>query len=649
MSPLSLFDGPISRAAFTAYLITMFLLLAGTILICILTPAGQQFIYQFNLGLIMDFSTTTVSNIASGLSWLAVLMVVGAGLYGMSEEDSFIGGAVVGLLVFGALCLVITVVWNYVVPFIVNAVVYIAIVAACLAFSFGSSVAIVNYFHKLITYINPYPLKPGVYRDEKRYYYRDTAKRREDFDLCRSYFFGPGFFSIVHTIRDAWKANFRVIKRLYEWLGDFGIPGMVLGFIPLVFFSLSVAVFGSAATIACSAVHVGIILPVMILSYILFTLVWLVDRVYLQIKSIKTSCPYDQTRSVIPIFACPWCENKHKQLVPGPYGIFHRRCTCGRRLPTTFLLGRSSLKSYCRQCGHKLAASDVQQFAISVVGGSGSGKTVYLSAFFHELFNLIDQSSNVSYEIPDIHKDDFSNLTDWFNGARCDATEIEDATARMYSVILRSPGFDVDRQFSLYDIAGEVFRDPEMKGMLPQRQMRDSNGVIIVIDPLSSAAVLEEVRREGEGSSDCSEDNAALVISNYAHYLKNIITRIGTKRKSSKPVAVVISKADIDCVKHHISYQAVEDRMLRTPEKYASISEARDEICREYLFRIGLGDAVSALDANFSEVHYFPVSAIGHAANGQIFSPDHVMEPVCWLVRYSDPEIAELLQLKRFY
>lgn len=635
---------PISRRLFRWYVLVLLLLLAGTILVCILTPFGKRFIHNFNLGLVMDFSTTNFGKISSGLSWLGVLLVIGCGIYGGLEDDSFVGGAIVGALIYGALCLIIVVVWNYIVPLIVNAVVYITIVAGSLAFSFGSSVALVNYADKFITYVNPYPKKPGVFEDDKRRYYEDKAKSKEEFELRRSYFFGPGYFSVIHTIADAWKANFSVIKRFSEWIGDFGTLGKILGLIPFLFFTLSIAIFGSAATLACSVLHISFILPVMVGIYILFTIVWLVDRIYLQVKSIKSSCPYDQTRSVVPAFACPKCDNRHKRLVPGHYGIFHRKCTCGTKLPTTFLLGRSSLKAYCPKCGHELAASDVQQFSISVVGGSASGKTVLLSAFYHEFFDKIDKNPNAIYEIPSIHEDDFKDLKDWFNGVRCDATE-KSITAKMYSVLLKSPAFDVDKQFSLYDIAGEAFDDPDLKEMLPQKQMRDSNGVIIVIDPLSAQTMREEAQNEGDDTSNYSEGNAAEVISNFVHYLKNVITGIGTKRKSEKPVAVVLSKTDLASISRQISYHYIKTQMKNTPEKYESLADARDQLCREFLFSIGLGDAVNELDANFTEVHYFPVSAIGHAANGETFEPEHVLEPFCWLIKRSDTAIAELLRL----
>lgn len=55
----------------------------------------------------------------------------------------------------------------------------------------------------------------------------------------------------------------------------------------------------------------------------------------------------------------------------------------------------------------------------------------------------------------------------------------------------------------------------------------------------------------------------------------------------------------------------------------------------------GLAEAVQAVEAAFMEAQYFPVSAIGHAANGQPFTPQHVMEPVAWLMRKTDLSLAK--------
>lgn len=632
-----------------AHYVLMALLMLGTVLLCTVTTFGKQLSSNIQAGLFMDFSTTTFSDIRDGWTTLLIILLIVGGIIGCAGGGF---GAAVGAICGGLLYLAICFVWvlliNYIVPFVVNAGAFVSIGALCLAFALGCAVAIVNYVKKLILYLNPNPLINGVYDDGIRRYYQDKHKHREEYG-CRSYFFGPGFFSIKETIKNSWRANFQLIGNARKWLSNHTngflewlcwIPGLPY----FIFYTASILVIGSIVTVICTLVHAVPMFLVMCIIYILFSITWVVDRFYLQLHSITTSCPYDQTRAVIPAFECPSCGNKHMHLVPGPYGIWHRRCTCGKVLPTTFLMGRSSLKAFCPKCGNELAASDVQQFAITVVGGTSSGKTVLLSAFFHEFFKTIRKNRHVTYTIPDIHADMFRDLESWFGGAECGATTLGE-TSDMYSILLKSEVFDVDKQFSLYDIAGEAFEDATMASMLPQKQMNDSDGIVIVIDPLSASIMRNDAKSEGDDTKNYSTAEVAVVISNFVTYLKTVLTNNRIKVKSDKPVAVVITKSDLSSVSRRISYHRIKSTMRSDKRRFENFANARDVISRDFLIDIGLQDAVRAIEASFTNVHYFPVSAIGHAANGEEYEPEHVVEPFYWLVGIAQPALAELLNI----
>lgn len=75
--------------------------------------------------------------------------------------------------------------------------------------------------------------------------------------------------------------------------------------------------------------------------------------------------------------------------------------------------------------------------------------------------------------------------------------------------------------------------------------------------------------------------------------------------------------------------------------------QARDTICREFLMDIGLKEAVQAIEAGFIEVHYFPVSAMGHAENGDEYEPEHVTEPFYWLIGRAQPELMKAMGLSK--
>lgn len=519
----------------------------------------------------------------------------------------------------------------------------VAFIGICIGLLIGVYSALKCYITSIKDNLNPYD------------YYEDNSSRKQEFAIRRSYFFGPGYAQLKKTAQDAWTAIWRSTQGFSSTRDkisgalDVTIIKQVLWVAAWLFYlcaMASVGILGGMITCVLGLAHAAVLTAVMLIIYVLFSVTWVVDRIYLQSKAIKTSCPVDQTRAVIPMFECPSCGNIHDRLVPGPYGIWRRRCTCGNVLPTTFFLGRSNLKALCPTCGSELAASDVQQFSLTLVGGTSSGKTVLLSAFYHELFSALDNNKAICYEIPDMHKEMFENLSDWYSGIPCPATRMAQ-TSDMYSIILKSDQFEVSKQFSLYDVAGEAFEDPAMSNMLPQKQMRDSDGVIIAIDPLSALAMRESAKTEGDDTQNYSTAEAATIVNNFVTYLKAVLTNSKIKHKSQKPVSVVITKSDLSSISRRISYHKIKTIMNNQPDTFGSFEEARDVICREFLMEIGLMEAVQAIEAAFIEVHYFPVSAIGHAENGEEYEPEHVTEPFMWLIERAQPELATIIRVNQ--
>lgn len=67
-------------------------------------------------------------------------------------------------------------------------------------------------------------------------------------------------------------------------------------------------------------------------------------------------------------------------------------------------------------------------------------------------------------------------------------------------------------------------------------------------------------------------------------------------------------------------------------DKYNSISEARDSVCRNYLSEIELANAINNLESVFSNVSFFPISSIGHVeSQGLPFEPFGVVDPIDWI------------------
>ena len=241
--------------------------------------------------------------------------------------------------------------------------------------------------------------------------------------------------------------------------------------------------------------------------------------------------------------------------------------------------------------------------------------------------------------------DMFNNLEDWFSGEEIIGTQRNDSSY-MYTVLMNSDALQSRRQYSIYDIAGEAFEDQEMTKMNTVYHFRDSNGLVIVIDPLSSDSVRDRAAQEGDDVSKYAAMDTTVVIQNFVSYLKTVVTNVGAGQKDNRPVAVVITKTDLPTIDGCISYEHITEMYQANSGSYWSFSAIRDAMCEDFLNRNGFADTIMAIKVNFSNVHYFPVSAVGHEPNGRKFVPQHVMEPFNWILSSTDAQLAELMDVE---
>ena len=169
----------------------------------------------------------------------------------------------------------------------------------------------------------------------------------------KSYFFSKGYLDVLNTIKGAWQRNFASLEKYRDNIENArysGKSGFTFQLILNVLAGISIVIFGSIITAIVSFLNIAVVLVVMVIIYIGFSIIWLVDRVYLMRKKIFTACHECKEKSLIPTYICPKCGAKHTNLTPGVYGILKRTCVgedpnsyCGEKLPTTFFNGRRNL------------------------------------------------------------------------------------------------------------------------------------------------------------------------------------------------------------------------------------------------------------------------------------------------------------------
>jgi GTPase SAR1 family protein len=274
----------------------------------------------------------------------------------------------------------------------------------------------------------------------------------------------------------------------------------------------------------------------------------------------------------------------------------------------------------------KLAASDAQQFGIQIVGGTSTGKTSYLAAFWHQYLKRLKASRSISYST--FPPEAFDELEQWYQQGLSSSTT--DLNANMYSVVHKHKK-DIPYQLTIYDIAGEAFSD--LSNSIQQQQFRYCEGLIFVIDPTTTPI------------------NASETFSSFVNEFRGLQGKHST-RISDIPVAVIITKADL--YKKEIGLPKIYSRFKSSPSEFiddrnhSCLEITRNGASREFLEAHGYRNVINLLEGDFNDVQYFPVSAMGHMATiGQPYEPWGVEEPVLWLLSHTESVLAEKLSIIR--
>lgn len=339
-------------------------------------------------------------------------------------------------------------------------------------------------------------------------------------------------------------------------------------------------------------------------------------------------CPRCYAAFSIASFQCRQenCGKKYSNLFPSRYGILFTRCGCGHLLPCSLFSGRNRLPAFCPNCGSPLPFSNARHVSILLIGGKQAGKSAYLAAFQHQYMAGV-QLCVPSWEIDAWPPEAVSSLEQTYvTGAALPPSAQELAPF----CFLHSRDKAVRCSLAVFDVSSHVLhsgvykRNPLVFGY--------AGGAVILIDPLRLRTVQEECRAEGINPGFFSEDGTEEVVADFI----NTYTRISGQsyeKVHTFPVAVVIGKADIKTVKREIGYPKLKS-LSRGENR--DIREVRNQVCREYLENHGLAGMVRNLEAAFSQVQYFPASAMGHdSRTGGGFQPWGVLEPMEWIAASS--------------
>ena len=346
---------------------------------------------------------------------------------------------------------------------------------------------------------------------------------------------------------------------------------------------------------------------------------------------VEQHCPHCYTAFRLPYFRCPHCGEVHKNLIPGRCGILTAKCSCGRSIPCSVLSHRSKLVGVCpnAKCETDLATANAKQFFIQIIGGNSSGKTAFSAAFQHQYLSL--SQGNDVYKVFGEPKETFEALDYMYRNGVTESSSASEIGSYNYVHQMRGTAA---HNLIFYDLPDEVLLSDEYEKS--PLNFGYTDGIIIIIDPLSVASVRNKCVHQGEISttSGFSTDNCETIIVDFINKFSEIVGR-SARKMSDIPVAVLIAKSDVKCIKNNIGMPRIKAQYKKAPENYNNdLSIARDEICRAFLNDNGLANVVNNLESVFSEVCYFPMSAVGHSPEaGVAFEPFGVIDPVAWIAK----------------
>lgn len=465
----------------------------------------------------------------------------------------------------------------------------------------------------------------------------------------KSYFFDKGYRDLGNTIKGAWVRNGVSIQNRIKDLKDLGdrsLFGKIFFGILNVLAIVAVIVCGSAITAMITIINVAILVGFMAAVYIGFTVIWLVDRIYLVRKKIFTACHECKEKSLIPTYICPSCGAKHTNLTPGVYGILHRTCRCGAKLPTAFFNGRRHLEAECPVCGHKLMDRESRPICIPIVGGRSVGKTAFITAFSRDFIETVAPAKGFEIEFYNEKKADIYReiSRDFASGSTRMTDRPQDvnvASSVSFSFFVKHPEFSPERLVHVYDIAGEVFTDNSENEV--QKQYEYCQGIVLIVDPFSIPSIRHQYEEllapediAGIGRADING-----IINSFLNKLREV-TGLSDNKMSTVPLAVVISKIDSAGLEQDIGARAVQKLMASDPGRFTDFYDTQDYLCRAFLRENGMESFLNNITIQFKNNRFFACSAIGHTRDRGRYRPEGVLAPMEWLFMNADSKMGQL-------
>lgn len=455
----------------------------------------------------------------------------------------------------------------------------------------------------------------------------------------KQYYFRKAYPDYQLVVKESYFKNFSMVEKIFKkgvWFFSDGLIAFALWPIGITYYLIVAAavVAGALAYFVFGLLHLTIVAACAALVYITAFAFWSFEHCQRLVLKIHPRCPHSECHKPIdlPHYDCPECgKARHKNLIPGHYGVCHRQCECGAWLPTLFLFGRNQLPSFCPhpECGRPLnsGAQITRNLLIPIAGAVDAGKTSYLIASMFE-FHQLAKAGRASIAFPEKKYETLykKNERNFLSGISADKTVAESPDAFLLSVNTGGS----DRLLYIYDAAGELFQRAD--SLRRQVYYDDIDGLVFLIDPFSLSQLQNTFENELNESQSQIRPSEERPQNTYDKLLRTLQQEKGAGKSFSKePLAVVVTKADALGVAAQIekiiaAQPPLEKEAKQSPESYA---------VRTWLKKNGEGNLIRAMEKNFKDVAYFYCSPLGRLpdASGTPFTPKGVLKPLGWMLK----------------
>ncbi|WP_322936341.1 TRAFAC clade GTPase domain-containing protein [Nocardioides bizhenqiangii] len=317
-------------------------------------------------------------------------------------------------------------------------------------------------------------------------------------------------------------------------------------------------------------------------------------------------CPRCYAVDHTPSYLCTntGCLVIHRDLSPGPLGVFHRRCSCQAIIPATVRAGGQHLVAVCPTCRRELprGSGTRQVMFLPVIGAVASGKTQFLSAAVisiadrvkahHGEFTAISPTSRAFLKAAE------AAVT---TGRRVAKTPWDD---RPEGLPFRLTQGTVDKEVQLMDAAGEAFADEDRSRALVYFDTSDV--ILLMLDPLALPKVMPLY-----DASDLA-GSVSVADGDPTRAYRSVVQRLKAEQVdlTGKHLGVVVSKADIV---HELMGEDVLDA-------------ADGGAVRRWLSNRGLDDFVATIESDFGTVGYFAVDSYSQRDQDDPLHPFNVLD-----------------------